>query len=200
MVAMPSLKDLVGPALDALETAARARGQKWSVRALELKNGIANGTLGQIAKGQRTTVNPDTTHKIAMALGLDEGALLRAQQSEDDASDELPDSGPERTPPTSSTEVVREDYLAVLDEAFDGDVHKPSDFAAVERLIRARAAQILPGVEGPHLVRRWLDAAARIREKGEVATWTARQRIRSIDKPALLPGPPRGRAREGAVS
>lgn len=172
MSRMPTLKELVGPLLDSLETEAKAKGQKWSVRALELKHGIANGTLGQIAKGQRTTLNPDTTHKIALALGLSEAELNRAQRTSDDL-DDAPDSGPERTPPAASTEIVREGYLAVLDEAFDGETHKPSDFVAVERLLRSRAAQILPGVDGPQIVRRWLDAAARIRERGENASSSA---------------------------
>lgn len=71
MTCMPrpptSLRDLITPALDAAEERARIRGERWSVRALESAHGIANGTLGAIAKGKRKAVDGATASRIAEA-------------------------------------------------------------------------------------------------------------------------------------
>lgn len=90
-----SLRDLVVPALDALESRAKARRERWSVRALEATHGIANGTPGAIVKGKRKSVDGPTAAKIAEALDLEVSQIYAAQLGE-----EVPEL--ERTPPISS--------------------------------------------------------------------------------------------------
>lgn len=157
----PSLRDLIAPAVDALEAQARGRHARWSVRSLEAQYGIANGTIGAIVKGKRKSVDGPTAVKLAEALGLSLSQVQAAQLGEGIEQ--------EHTPPISSGIVVREDHLSLLDEAFDPDTHIPSDLAAVQTMLRERAALVVPGVEAPQIVRRWLDAAARIRKRGEKA-------------------------------
>ena len=157
-----TLQELIMRPLDALEAKAKARGERWSVRSLEAAHGIANGTLGAIAKGRRKSVDGPTAVKIAKALGLDVEQIHAAQLGE-----ESPEQ--ERTPPISSGVVVREEHLELLDLAFDPETHIPSDLGAVQTMLRERAALVVPGVDAPQIVRRWLDAAARIRQRGEKA-------------------------------
>jgi len=158
----PTLQELITGALDKAEAKTKANHERWSVRALEATHKIANGTLGAIAKGTRKAVDPTTAKRIAKALDLEVAQIQAAQVDE-----EAPEL--ERTPPISSGVVVREEHTEILDLAFDPATHLPSDLAAVQSMLKERAALVSPGIDAPQIVRRWLDAAARIRARGEKA-------------------------------
>lgn len=77
----PTLQTLVAGALDRQESEAKAKGDRWSVRSLEERHDIANGTLGQIAKGKRKAVDLPTAKKVADALGLPQGRATEARRA-----------------------------------------------------------------------------------------------------------------------
>lgn len=156
-----TLKEMVVPVLDRLEREAGAKGERWSVRSLEMAHGIANGTLGSVVKGERTRVTGETAKKLSRALGLPVSDLLAAEE---------PGDALDQTPPASSGVVVKESDAELLDAAHDGDIHMPSDVLVVERMLKERTTLMVPGTDPVQIVRRWLDAAARIRKRGEKAT------------------------------
>lgn len=153
-----TLREMVAPVLDRMEQASVASGEKWSVRSLETAYGIANGTLGSIIKGERTRVTAETAKKLSRALGLPAADLLAAEEPAD------------QSPPVSSGVVVRESDAELLDAAYDGELHAPSDVLVVERMLKERTTLMVPDVDPVQIVRRWLDAAARIRRRGEKAS------------------------------
>lgn len=151
---------LVSEAVERLERAHKG-ARKFSLRPLELQHGIPNGTIGRLIKGQSRTVQVPTAKKIAALLGIPWEPL---------AGSELPTPGTEPTPPPATTVrlvVVDDGAEQLIDEAFDGTRHKPSDAVAVREILARRAALLEDGADAVAIVRDWLDAAARLRERGK---------------------------------
>jgi transcriptional regulator with XRE-family HTH domain len=161
-----TLRDLVTEALDRLRLEATEAGRSFSIRTLEADHGIANGTLGQITRGRRKAVDPPTLRKLSVALGVSLPRLIEASGAPADAPEQSP------TPPPQTIERVisNPEDSALIDDAFDGSVHKPSDVDAVRAMLRYRAAFPREHADPVVMVRTWLDAAARLRRRGETAT------------------------------
>jgi transcriptional regulator with XRE-family HTH domain len=151
---------LVRDAIERLEADYEARGERLVMRRLELANGISNGTIGQLLKGQRQGVSAATAKRIEKVLGVPWRSLVWEGKGGDEPEPGTP------APPTGVRLVVDDAFKQDLDEAFDGALHRPADLYAVTALHQRRAALEAPSANRVLMLRAWLDISARLRKRG----------------------------------
>lgn len=139
-----------------LRLAIKASG--LSQRKIEAKAGLRTGHLSNLLSRPSERVTSETSRKLAAALGVDFTWLSTGD------GEMAPD-------PSSSPAPVPSNHLDdTLDAVFDGVRHKPSDAQAVRQMLKTGALLSVPGAPVGELVRAWLDAAARVRLRGERAS------------------------------
>jgi DNA-binding Xre family transcriptional regulator len=166
------LQRVVREALDRLQKEAIDRGEKFSVRALEDKHDIAQGTLGKLKKGVRGNLEMPTLDRVSAALGVEPDVLLGKKEP---ASSKKPAAIPAPTPsppPTAiaPTTVVDDDTAYLLDQAWDSTENRFSDGEAVKAFRAAYGRLSGTGADPVARVRGWLKVAARLRQQGKEAT------------------------------
>lgn len=166
--ALSPVQALVKEALGRLEADYDRRGERLIMRRLELQHGISNGTIGQLLKGQRKGVSAATAKRIQKLLGIPWEPLVWTGKGSEDA---LP-SEPSATPPAPTVRriVVNEEVERLVDQAFDGSRHRPSDARAVLEMLEGRAALLDDGADVLEMIGDWLDVAARLRQRDQKAT------------------------------
>lgn len=165
------LNRMIADRLVRLEQEATERGERgWTVAALEKRHGLTVGALGKLRSGERRGATHATMKKIAAALGLDVDVLLTAMESS--AAQVTSPAAPSTTPSEQAPLTIESDDEtdALLDRAIVPGRHPFSAGVAVKTLLRERAALIRPEDDALAMVRAWLNAAARIIERGERAT------------------------------
>lgn len=139
-----------------LREAIKASG--LSQRKIEAKAGLHTGHVSNLLNRVSEKVTADTTQKLAAALGVDFTWLSTGHGEMHGA------------PASSSSPTLGKSRIAaLLDEVFDGARHKPSDTDVVRAMLES-GIHPGPGSSLEELVGAWLDAAARVRLRGAVAT------------------------------
>jgi transcriptional regulator with XRE-family HTH domain len=148
----------------------RVRKRRESLRLTQEKlaelSGVAQGTISRIEKGD--TTSPDHKTERALARALNTTIEELRGESGQNAGDQT--SPPTKDPMPPAPNEVDSPLESAIGRAFDSNRHSLRDTDAVRAAFRDTAQLQLADGHLMEAVTRWLDAAARLRQRGSRVT------------------------------